>query len=149
MSRRRSTSHVRLPLPAPFKHFNVTLTHPALGNRADLIYVSVDETTSAPGTPPLPDPTFLVINTAPGASDPLFFTHSAVNLSDTDVYIWIGYEGFLLAMARGNLLQSGSGGFYIVPSDLEGTYTVRYITEGATAEKLGARKVMLTSRQLR
>lgn len=127
----------------------VTLTRSALGNRADLIYVSVDETTSAPDTPPLPDPTFLVINTAPEASDPLFFAHSAVNLSSTDVYIWIGYEGFLLAMARGNLLQSGTGGFYMVPTELNGTYTVRYIAEGATAETLGGRKVMLTSRQSR
>ena len=113
-----------------------------------MIYVRVDESTSPPDSQPLPDPTFVVINTAPGASEPLFFAHSAVNLTDTDVYIWIGYEGFLLAMAGGSLVQSGTGGFYLVPSGVEDTYTVNYITDGETAEKLGGRKVTLTSRQL-
>jgi hypothetical protein len=70
------------------------------------------------------------VNNSPGASDPLFFTHSAANLSSYDLVFWFKYEVVLFPV-----LQDGSAQqfFFLDSTDANGTYIVKWKTGGLTA----------------
>ncbi len=117
--------------------FNIT----APGDRADLLYV-VSDTTSSPGAPPLPDPTFLAARMSKNASDSVFFAHSAVNMTGTDNYIWANFEGYFIPRTMVNM---AGGGFYLLPTSLPDTWNLRFLTDGDTVKLLGAIKTHLSS----
>ncbi|KAI1839844.1 hypothetical protein JX265_013848 [Neoarthrinium moseri] len=93
--------------------------------RADLLYVEP----TTPGAR-LPDPTFLVVNNAPGASDPVFFAHSAADLTEDDRLFWFRYGNVLFPILQDNSIQNY---FHLdeVPGT-PGTYLVRW-REGVLA----------------
>ncbi|KAI0012412.1 hypothetical protein F4779DRAFT_568589 [Xylariaceae sp. FL0662B] len=67
--------------------------------RADLLYIQPVAPVSpqtTPPTPTLPDPTFLVLNNSPDATDALFFAHSAAGLGPDAVLFWARYSTLLL-----------------------------------------------------
>ncbi len=118
----------------------VALNVSAPGDRTDLIYLVANTTMSGTDTPHLPDPTFLTISMATNASDPVFIAHSAVGLSEKDNYLWANYEGYLIPRPRGDMV---GGGFYLLPTSVEGIWSMRFIMNDETAKQLGAIKTHL------
>ncbi len=110
------------------------------GDRADIVYLVANNTAATPSSMPsgllLPDPTFLAIRMAPNSSDPVFLAHSAaMDLTPTDNYLWASYSGYLLPRPTANMK---GGGFYLLPTNVEGTWSMRFIMSDETAKLLGA-----------
>lgn len=112
----------------------VALNVSAPRDRADIVYLVANSTT--PSGLLLPDPTFLAIRMAPNSSDPVFLAHSAaMELTPTDNYLWASYSGYLLPRPTANMK---GGGFYLLPTSVEGTWSMRFIMSDETAKLLGA-----------
>lgn len=111
-------------------------------HRGDLLFVEVDDTSSQDNLR-FPNPTFLVANAADGAQDPFSFAHSAVGLTHENIYIFGGVEGFWFPRTRDGIAQ---GRVYLVPTSVDGTFSVRWIVDSADAAALGATPVTLASR---
>ncbi|KAK9772761.1 hypothetical protein AB5N19_14228 [Seiridium cardinale] len=94
--------------------FNFTV--PAV--RADLLYIEP----TTPGAT-LPDPTFLTLNNAEGAADPLFFLHSAASVTDDNLIFWFRYANIVFPILNDGTAQSY---FFLDSTEAEGTYVVKW-----------------------
>ncbi|KAH6653711.1 hypothetical protein BKA67DRAFT_257099 [Truncatella angustata] len=102
-----------------------------------------------PATPgaKVPDQTFLAVNNAPGASDPLFFSSSAAGLPEGGLSLWARYANLLFPILDDGSIQSY---FYLGETEVEGTYIVKWKQGGvrqqslATTTGLGGLGVQLT-----
>ena len=111
-------------------------------DRTSLLVIEVDKANSRPGAPDaLPNPTFLVANTAPTASDSFYFAHSATNLTGSPAYLFASGEGFLLPSTRGG---SNPGHTALVPTGTAGTYAVKWIGSAAS-DPPGSTSIWLAS----
>jgi hypothetical protein len=95
---------------------------PVPDDRADLLYVEATD----PGTS-LPEPTFLAINNAPGAAAPLYFTHSATNVTSDDLIFWTRYANIIFPILNDGSIQAY---FFLDATDAPGTYLVKWNQPG-------------------
>ncbi|KAK6063676.1 hypothetical protein SCUP234_13316 [Seiridium cupressi] len=95
------------------------LTEPTVpAVRADLLYIEP----TTPGAT-LPDPTFLTLNNAEGAADPLFFLHSAASVTDDNLIFWFRYANIVFPILNDGTAQSY---FFLDATEAEGTYVVKW-----------------------
>ncbi|ETS85476.1 hypothetical protein PFICI_03501 [Pestalotiopsis fici W106-1] len=90
--------------------------------RADLLYV---EATGSDLN--LADTTFLVVNNALGASEPVFFADDASGLDDDDLIYWFRYDTLLFPIFNDG---TGQSYFYLAATSAPGTYLVKWVQGG-------------------
>lgn len=86
--------------------------------RADLLYV---EATGSDVS--LADTTFLVVNNAAAASEPVFFATDASSLGDDDLIYWFRYANLIFPLFNDGTAQSY---FYLAATSAPGTYVVKW-----------------------
>lgn len=91
-------------------------------NRADFLYVSPVGANAS-----LQDPTFLAVNNAPGAADPVYFAHSATNVTDNDLIYWIRYGNIVFPIFNNGNINAY---FFLDSTDTPDTYIVKWNQQG-------------------
>jgi hypothetical protein len=119
--------------------FNFTVRE----DRRQLMYIEVDRDNSPSGAPDLPNPTFMVANAGAGSKDNLYYAHSAVDMTQDNVYMFNGLDGFLWPTIRSGIAP---GSAYMVPTSVDGTYAIKWIRDADSAVAMKGIEVTLTSR---
>ncbi|PKS07068.1 hypothetical protein jhhlp_005665 [Lomentospora prolificans] len=119
--------------------FNVT----ASIIRDNLLFLQTDRENSPRCTRPLPDPTFLVVNVGSDAGGDVYLAHSAVGLTHDNIYVIGNVEGFLYPWSRAG---RATGEAFLIPTEVEGTSTVRWFRNPEEAEALNATAVTIAIR---
>lgn len=120
--------------------YNVTASE----TRDNLLFIEVDGATSLASAKPLPDPTFLVIKTGVDSGGDVYHAHSAVGLTDNDIYLIENIEGFIFPWSR---LGMVAGAAFLIPTEVEGTSAVRWFTNPADGLSLNGTSVTIAIRR--
>ena len=84
----------------------------------------------------------MVVNKAVKAAEPMFFAHSAVNLTDDYVYLWANTDGFVMPLSG----KRRQGEAFLRETSVDGTYKLLWVMDPEEAEEQGLRKATINSR---
>jgi len=77
------------------------------------------------------------------AAEPLFFTHSALTLRPTDVYLWTRADGVLYPQTRAG---PAPGTLCLGPTSALGTFRLLWAADDAAAASQGLQRAVLNMR---
>jgi hypothetical protein len=90
----------------------------------------------------LPEGTFIAINNATGATDPVIFTNDEDSLGEDYIWNWLRYGTFIVPKNPGGS-SSTETHFYLAETEEEDTFKVTWRTPGAPVE--GLQRINLTA----